>query len=108
MKTVQPMTGAHEVTVAANQPEYDPLVCALYWDEDMKTPVVLSRWKPSDEERERIAAGEDLYLAVLTFGEPLQPLCLQVGPEGWNRGDGDPILPDEIGGNNLPPAGDCQ
>lgn len=88
METVQPQTGADEIVVAARQPEYQPLVCAVYFDEEHNTPVLLSRWKPTSEERERIAAGEDIYLGVLTFNRPLQPLIMQVGRDGWEV-DGD-------------------
>lgn len=102
MKTVQPMTGAYEVTVAATQSEYEPLVCAVYWDEDLESPVLLSRWKPSPEERQRIADGEDLYLGVVTFGQGLQPAQLSVGSQLWDDGTGerasnlDPIRPEEV------------
>lgn len=83
MKTVQPMTGAQEITLAVDQPEYESLICAVYHDTDFDCPMLLSRWKPSDEERERIAAGEDLYLAVLTCGDPMQPVMLTVGDKQW-------------------------
>lgn len=100
MNTVQPMTGAHEITLAVNQPQYDPLVIGAYYSSELQSPVFLSRWKPTEEERARIAAGEDLYLSVNTFGRPFPPVSLQVGPEGWMVGatysDISPILPGEI------------
>lgn len=45
---------------------------------------VITRWVPSDEERKRIAAGEDLYLCVLTYHHRLQPQLLSVGPLDYN------------------------
>jgi hypothetical protein len=59
-----------------------PLVAALYATEE-GAPVLLTRWRFSEEGRARIAAGEDLYLAVTTFGKPLQPLAPQIGAEGY-------------------------
>jgi hypothetical protein len=46
-------------------------------------PVLLTRWRFTEEERVQIAAGDDLYLGVMTFGHPLQPLMAGVGPDGW-------------------------
>lgn len=82
MHTVSPRTGAEEVTIAEDQLEYKPLVAARYQTEDGHA-MLLTRWRFTDEERAAIAAGEDLYLGVLTFGQPLQPLAPQVGPEGY-------------------------
>lgn len=36
--------------------------------------TTFSRWTPTDEEREAIAAGADILVAVLNAGHPLQPL----------------------------------
>lgn len=87
MYMVAPRTGADEITLAEEQPEYSPLVAAKYeiqYDAGRPpAPGLLTRWRFTEEERARIAAGEDLYLGVLTFGKALQPLMLQVGPEGW-------------------------
>lgn len=40
--------------------------------------VVLTRWRPSDKEREAIAEGADILLSVHTFNQPLQPLLMEV------------------------------
>jgi hypothetical protein len=45
--------------------------------------MLLTRWRFTPEERAKVAGGEDLYLALLTFGNPVQPMIVQVGPEGW-------------------------
>lgn len=81
MHMVAPRTGAPEVTSAEDQLQYKPLVGALYDTEQGIT--VLTRWRFTDEDRAKIAAGEDLYIGLLTFGGPVQPLSLQVGPDGW-------------------------
>lgn len=84
MHMVAPRTGAEEVTLAEDQVEYKPLVAAVYRAPEYGDAIMLlTRWRFTDEERARIAAGEDLYLGVLTSGQPLQPLAPQVGPEGW-------------------------
>jgi hypothetical protein len=90
MKTVQPMTGAREVTIAVGQPEYDALICAEYVESEMNSPLLVSRWKPSDEEREALAAGDDIYLSILTFGRPMQPVAVQVGAAGLIAGSAYP------------------
>jgi hypothetical protein len=47
----------------------------------LKTPdgKVVSQWKPTEDELQRLIAGEPLTLIVWTFNRPLQPLCLAVG-----------------------------
>jgi hypothetical protein len=37
----------------------------------------------TEEEKAAIANGEDLYVGLITDGAPVQPMYLQVGPEGW-------------------------
>lgn len=91
MHMVAPRTGALEVTLAEDQLEYKPLVAAVY-ETEAGARVLLTRWRFSDEDRARIAAGEDLYLGVMTFGQPLQPLMVGVGPEGWE------VAPSEVSG----------
>jgi hypothetical protein len=36
--------------------------------------AVISRWKLTEEERKHIADGGDLFICVLNFGMPLQPI----------------------------------
>ena len=48
---------------------------------------VISRWVPSDAERQAILAGEDIFLTVCTFGYRLQPVMVTVGPIDWNQPD---------------------
>ena len=78
MRMIAPrVPGLDEVTIAEQQGDYKTLTAAVI------PGGVLTRWRPSPEELARLNAGEDLFLAVLTFGQPLQPLSLQVGAEGW-------------------------
>ncbi len=61
-----------EVVYAENQKEYNPLPFVRRED-----GVILTRWKPTDSEREAIAAGSDIYLSIWTFNQPLQPLYME-------------------------------
>ncbi len=40
---------------------------------------MLSRWSPTPKQREAIAAGADIFLELMTFGTPLQPILMFVG-----------------------------
>lgn len=66
----KPIDGG-EVVYAADQPEYNPL--PVWRRQDGQ---VVSRWRLTW--RERIAAlfGRDLYVEVLTYGSPLQPIYM--------------------------------
>ena len=64
------------VTYAKDQPQYQPLpVVRLHGAEGR----LISRWTLTDAERAKIAAGEDIYIEMLTFGGPLQPILPTVG-----------------------------
>jgi hypothetical protein len=82
MRAIAPRTGAPEIMIAENQTEYLTLPAAAYVTKS-GVACLLTRWRFTDEERERIAGGEDLFLMQLTFGQPMQPIELQVGPEGY-------------------------
>lgn len=58
----------------------------------LKSPegIVVMRWQPTEEERKRIADGEDIYLSVLTMNKAFQPVKMDVGvpfdgPENLKR-----------------------
>lgn len=42
--------------------------------------VVLA-FRPTDAERARLAAGEDLYISLLTFLQPMQGIAVMVGKD---------------------------
>ncbi|MFL5481164.1 MAG: hypothetical protein ACJ8AK_03160 [Gemmatimonadaceae bacterium] len=87
MRWIRPQLDAPTETLAEEQEEYCPLTAAFVKHPsygiargvDYNTVIVAVR--PSDEERRRIAAGDDLYIGVLTYGSPLQPLLVLVGRE---------------------------
>ena len=63
------------VVYAKDQPEYLPLP-AIRND----TGIVITRWKLSWRERLRAVWSGDLYLTILTFNRPLQPIKLDTLP----------------------------
>lgn len=78
MKPVSPvLPGAKmtETTIAKNQPQYDNLPSIMF---DDREGTVLTRWKMTWRERIRALFVGDVYLKILTFGSPLQPVLLQV------------------------------
>lgn len=79
MIPVSPVVSGYEdleVVFAKDQPEYLPLP-ALCRHDSPDLPVT-SRWALTDAERGKIAAGADVVLTLLTFGDPLQPITLEV------------------------------
>ena len=72
---VLPGLTTKEVVYAKHQPEYNPLRTLITRDEKR---AVLSRWSPTDEQRKAIAEGKDIFLQLLTFGQPLQPIIMYV------------------------------
>ena len=87
MRWIRPQLDAPQETIAEEQQEYCTLTGAFLTHPEYgvakgasyNTVVVAVR--PSDEERKRIAAGDDIYIGVLTFGSPLQPLLVLTGRE---------------------------
>ena len=67
----------HDVVVfAKDQPQYEPLPAVRLHG---PCGMVLTRWELTDQERAAIALGMDVYLALYTFDQPLQPIRLTVG-----------------------------
>lgn len=80
-----------EVVYAANQPQYIPLRTLVSSGPERR---VLSRWTFTPEQRKAIADGADIFLQLLTFGDPLQPIAIAVTDDTTN--DGQPIDRDWI------------
>jgi len=74
----------YEVVYAKDQPQYRPLRVLRANAADRQ---VFSRWTPTPEQRQRIAEGADIYLAIVTYGGPLQPVSLFIAEES----DLDPV-----------------
>jgi hypothetical protein len=60
-----------ECVYAKDQPEYLPLPALKSKHSDGR---ILTRWKLTAAERAALAKGADLFLEVLTFRQPLQPV----------------------------------
>jgi hypothetical protein len=59
------------VTFAENQPQYRPLPAIQCGDEN---GTIVTRWRLTWPERLRVLLTGDMWLTVMTFGHPLQPL----------------------------------
>lgn len=77
-----------QVVYAESQPQYIPLHAAVG---DNRQRRVVSRWTLDAEQRKAIAEGADIFLELLTFGEPLQPIRMAVSDgnvdPNWFRGN---------------------
>ena len=70
---------ANEIVVAREQDQYVPLPALPITLEVGFAPIeivkgLLTRWRPTDEERAALANGADIWLETMTFGEPMQPV----------------------------------
>jgi hypothetical protein len=85
MRMIRPKLAVDQVTIAEGQEEFKPVTAALIrhraygpglhgdWNQ------VTTAWLPSEEEIQRMIAGEPIYLSQLTFGNPMQGVLLSVG-----------------------------
>lgn len=81
MKPVSPVVdGIDEVKIAENQEQYETLP-AIITDEG----YVISRWKLTWRERLVLLFNGDIYLWMLTFGRPVQPVILDVDPPKFRK-----------------------
>ncbi len=69
---VVPGLNLQEIVFAKDQPEYFPL--PAYRSED---GYVVTRWKLTLCERIRVLLRGDIWLSVLTYNRPLQPVKLE-------------------------------
>jgi hypothetical protein len=65
----------HEILYAAEQPEYMALPALRL---ALPEAPIVTRWRPTAEERAAIANGADVVLTQLTFRMALQPVSLQI------------------------------
>lgn len=78
MKPAYPVVdGVAHLQLGAGQPQYDVLPAVRA---DGPAGELVTRWELSDEDRARIAAGGSVYLHILTFGHPVQPVVLGTEP----------------------------
>jgi len=73
--------GAHFVVFAKDQPEYLPLPA------NISHPHVETKWKLTWRERLHVLLRGNLYLTLMTFGHPLQPIRLSIMRDDIIGGD---------------------
>lgn len=77
MSPIVPGLDLPEIIYAKDQPEYRPL--PIYKNED---GFVLSRWHLTWKERFLVLLRGDIYLSILTFNKPLQPIKVDIEKPG--------------------------
>ncbi len=81
---VVPTADNNEIIIAENQSQYLPLPSIKAED-----GTILTRWKLTDEEKQKVVEQGYIYLEILSFNQPLppgviQPMRLSVDvPEGF-------------------------
>ncbi|PYS52437.1 MAG: hypothetical protein DMF68_01630 [Acidobacteria bacterium] len=68
---VIPVADHPEVIYAKDQPEYQPLPAVRNAE-----GIILTRWELSESEKRQIVEQGYIYLMVMTFNNPLQPVLL--------------------------------
>jgi hypothetical protein len=95
VRMIRPKLDAPQVTIAEEQegfkpvtaaivrhPSYNAVRCRIAGEtETCEANSLVLAFRPTDEERRRIAEGEDIYVSLLTFMHPMQGIILSVGPE---------------------------
>lgn len=71
-----PLPGEVAVVFAEHQSEYIPLPAVI----NLASGLVTTEWEFTAEELAAIVAGGRLRLVVWTFGNPLQPVQLEIVP----------------------------
>lgn len=86
MRFIPPATGAPEIMLAEDQPEYQQLQVALYKNQDHPAATeMVARVRLNDEERALVFGGVDIYISQLVFPpHGYAPLRVSVG-EGMFR-----------------------
>lgn len=86
---VVPGSAKPEIVIAKDQPEYLPLPAMRIGDPS--AGVLLARWRMSWRERIRALFSGDVYVQIMTFGRPVQPLSVSTEvPEEAKRGGKEP------------------
>jgi hypothetical protein len=68
------------VVYAEDQPEYLPLPALQLGDEHGS---VITCWEMTDEELQEVIKNKKIYLSVMTFNQPLQPVSVQASLDGF-------------------------
>jgi hypothetical protein len=79
VKAIQPVlpgSNMPEILLGERQDQYITLPAIRVTDD--AESAVLTRWELSDDDKKVLANGGDVYLWVWTFGNPFQPVMLEV------------------------------
>lgn len=87
MRMVRPKLDAPQITIAEEQEEFLPITAALVLNgqypgvatEHGPLNTIVLAFRPNDSDRQRLAAGEDIYVSLLTFMQPQQGIIVMVG-----------------------------
>lgn len=84
MKPISPVIkdrNLQETVFAEHQDEYQNLPSIV-----LENGQVITRWKLSLRERLKVLFSGDIYLWIWSFGNPLQPVLLEVEPPKFMEG----------------------
>ena len=65
-----------EVVMGWDQPEYNPLRCLTG---NTATGERLSRWTLTQEQRDAVANGADIFVELLTYNRDMNPIRVGIG-----------------------------
>lgn len=68
--------GASLIVIAKDQPQYAPLPASVGPD-----GLVMTEWEPTAEELARLLDGGRVRIWIHTYGQPLQPLNVEVAEQ---------------------------
>jgi len=86
MQPVTPIVPGHDLPVTNFAETQDEYLTLPAFRQDNGT--VLTRWRLTWRERLRVLFNGDIYLYVLTFNRPLQPVMLETEPPKINAAGG--------------------
>lgn len=71
--------GSKAYVVNGHEKQYRDLPCVC-----TTNGYVITRWTPTDEERQAIMNGEDIFVTLLSAGQ-INPFFVTVGPVNWKE-----------------------
>lgn len=73
--------GSKAIVIAEHQQEYRDLP-------SVRTPngQVVTRWRPTPEERAAVMRGEDVFVTILSHGA-INPIFVTIGPVNWTQSE---------------------
>lgn len=85
LRAVAPELDCRICAIAEGQHEYLTIYGGFLTNPSYPAPngynTALLAFRLDEEHRKAIAEGADIYVSLLTFGNPMQPIIVQVGKE---------------------------